>query len=235
MEPLRHAIFDLDGTLVDSLAGITWSVEEALAACGLPPLQRDLRPIIGPPIRAILGAVAGLADSPELDGLEQAFRASYDAEGWRKTTCYAGVPDLLWRLLTSDIGLWVVTNKPSRAARRTLRQLKIDDFFQEVVSPDSRIPPYVSKREALLDLLSRHALSSGECLLVGDTAEDCQAAAAAGMACAIVAHGYGRGLPAELPGDCFRVTGWDGIEKALAGEPAIAPERAGKQEVKAHD
>ena len=116
MPSLRHSIFDLDGTLVDSLPGITWSVEQALALCGLPPLAVDLKPSIGPPIRSILAGVTGLRDAPSLDRLERAFRASYDAEGWRKTACYEGAPDMLRRLRAGGIGLWVVTNKPSRIA-----------------------------------------------------------------------------------------------------------------------
>jgi len=223
MESLRHAIFDLDGTLIDSLPGIAWSVEQALAECRLPDLAQDLRPLIGPPIRSILATVAGFTDPTALDRLERAFRASYDAEGWRRTTCYEGVPDMLWRLLTNDVGLWVVTNKPSGAARRILRQLKIDSFFQEIVCLDSRSPAYVSKTEALMELLGRHSLSRSECLLVGDTWEDCHAAVAAGVSCAIVPHGYGQGLPSALPGGCCRVSGWDGVERLFEEAPALAP------------
>jgi phosphoglycolate phosphatase len=227
METLRHAIFDLDGTLIDSLPGIAWSVEQALAACGLPELSRDLRPLIGPPIRSILATVSGLQDAPALDGLEQAFRTSYDADGWNKTICYEGVPDMLWGLLTRDIGLWVVTNKPSKVSRRILRHLKIDGFFQEITCLDSRTPAYVSKAEALRDLLDRHSLSFTECLLIGDTAEDCQAAVATEVACAIVPHGYGPSLPPSIPFSCFRVTGWDGITGLFERAPASAPLIAG--------
>jgi phosphoglycolate phosphatase len=51
---VRHVIFDLDGTLIDSLPGIAWSVDVALRSCGLPPAERDLGPFIGPPVRDIL-------------------------------------------------------------------------------------------------------------------------------------------------------------------------------------
>jgi len=140
MPSLRHAIFDLDGTLVDSLPGIAWSVGQALALCGLPPLTVDLKPLIGPPIRSILASVTGLRDAPSLDRLERAFRASYDGEGWRKSTCYEGAPDMLRRLRAGGIGLWVVTNKPSRIALRILREIEIDGLFGGVASLDSRAP-----------------------------------------------------------------------------------------------
>ena len=49
MLAFRHIVFDLDGTLVDSLPGIEWSAREALAACGAGPLLRDLGPLLGSP------------------------------------------------------------------------------------------------------------------------------------------------------------------------------------------
>ncbi|HEY1182805.1 MAG TPA: HAD hydrolase-like protein [Bryobacteraceae bacterium] len=236
MPSLRHAIFDLDGTLVDSLPGIAWSVGQALALCGLPPLTVDLKPLIGPPIRSILASVTGLRDAPSLDRLERAFRASYDGEGWRKSTCYEGAPDMLRRLRAGGIGLWVVTNKPSRIARRILREIEIEGLFGGVASLDSRAPAYVSKAEALTDLVRRQGLSRTECLLVGDTLEDCNAAAAAAVACAIVPHGYGPNLPAVLPDNCRRVSGWDSIERLFEAEPASAAGSAGgTQEVNKHD
>jgi len=196
----------------------------------------DLKPLIGPPIRSILASVTGLRDAPSLDRLERAFRASYDGEGWRKSTCYEGAPDMLRRLRTGGIGLWVVTNKPSRIARRILREIEIEGLFGGVASLDSRAPAYVSKAEALTDLVRRQGLSRTECLLVGDTLEDCNAAAAAAVACAIVPHGYGPNLPAVLPDNCRRVSGWDSIERLFEAEPASAAGSAGgTQEVNKHD
>jgi phosphoglycolate phosphatase len=191
MESTRHIVFDLDGTLVDSLPGIEWSVGQALSICGLPPLEESLRSWIGPPIRSILGAISMVSDPPLLDRLEQAFRQSYDTVGWRKTVCYEGVRDMLWGLLTSGVGLYLVTNKPFKPTHRILRQLKLDAFFQEIVASDSRLPPYVSKAEALAELLQRHGLAPDQSLMVGDTRDDVAAAAAAGIRCAIVDHGYG--------------------------------------------
>jgi len=190
---MRHAIFDLDGTLVDSLPGIGWSIDEALAACGLPPASMELRPLIGPPIRSILARVSSMADSRSLDCLEKAFRTSYDSGGWRRTLCYAGVPDLLRDLLASDVGLWIVTNKPLSATRKILREFMLEGYFSDVVCRDSRLPAYGSKAEALMDLIRRRGLRRWECVFVGDTEEDRRAAEEAGVQCVIVPHGYGSG------------------------------------------
>jgi phosphoglycolate phosphatase len=195
----RHAIFDLDGTLADSLPGIAWSIREALAACGLPPFSMELRPLIGPPIRSILATVSGLRDAASLDRLEQAFRASYDAGGWRRTLCYEGAPELLEDLFSAGIGLWLVTNKPARATGKILRELMLNGYFAETVSRDSRLPAYGSKGEALTDLLGRRGLRPGDCVMVGDTEEDRRAAEEAGVASVIVPHGYGAGRAGERP------------------------------------
>ena len=121
MSPVRHVIFDLDGTLVDSLPGIAFSVDAALAACGLPQAGVDQAPLIGPPVREILAAVSGATSRELLDWMERSFRASYDAEGWRRTVCLPGVPDMLRRLMTGGVDLWIATNKPALPTGRILR------------------------------------------------------------------------------------------------------------------
>jgi phosphoglycolate phosphatase len=212
MSAVRHVIFDLDGTLVDSLPGIAFSVDAALRACGLPPVKRDLAALMGPPVRDILAAVSGGADRHMLDRLERSFRASYDAEGWRRTVCLAGVPDMLWRLMTGGAALWIATNKPSFPTGRILRELNLAALFREAVCRDSRIPPYASKAELLFDLVERHDLDREACLMVGDTAEDWHAAEAAEIPCAIVGPGNG---PCALPRDCCRIGGWDELEEMV--------------------
>lgn len=210
----RHAIFDLDGTLIDSLPGIAWSVEVALQERGFPPAAGDLRSRIGPPIREILAKLTGLREGRELDRLEGSFRGHYDSEGWRLTECQAGVPEILWDLLTGGAELWLVTNKPATATEQILRHLKLSGFFREAACRDSRRPPFGSKAELLRDLVRRHGLNRAECLMIGDTREDREAARAAGMRCAIVPHGYG-----DRPGGLSYCTGWEEVSEICTGVP----------------
>lgn len=205
---LPHVVFDLDGTLVDSLPGIQWSVEAALAETGIPARHRDLKPLIGPPIRRILAELSGVSEEPALDRLERAFRSSYDSSGWRRTVCCEGALATLRALMDSGLSLYLVTNKPAPATIRILRSLRLAPFFQEIVCRDSRIPVFESKAEMLLDLLRRRGFSAAESLMVGDTLEDAHASLAAGMPCALVPHGYGRGLDNALPANCLRIRAW---------------------------
>jgi phosphoglycolate phosphatase len=186
MTPFRHILFDLDGTLIDSLPGISWSIDAAFAQCGLPHTSRNLQQFLGPPIRTMLSAISGISDAATLDPLEQAFRHSYDSEGWRKSTCRTGVPELLRDLAAAGVELFIVTNKPAPATHKILRELALDSFFQEVVCRGN----HSSKAQLLTGLLERRALDPAACLMVGDTREDSDAAAAAGVACKIVSPNF---------------------------------------------
>jgi phosphoglycolate phosphatase len=203
----RNVFFDLDGTLVDSIPGIQWSVDAAMEACGMVRSVHDLKPLIGPPIRDILATVSG-AHSAVLDRLELAYRSDYDSGGWRRTTCQPGARAAVERLHHAGCGLWVVTNKPGHAARSILGELAMAQYFHEIISRDSRTPGFHSKGEMLTNLLQRCALNRANCIMVGDTLEDCRAAEEAGIQCVLVPHGYGGGLDGPLPRGCRSISGW---------------------------
>lgn len=192
----KAVLFDLDGTLLDSLPGIRHSAEAAFAECGLPMNGVDLRALIGPPIRTILARMAridadgGLSEE-QLDRLVRAFRLSYDSEGWRMTPHYDGAADLLRALRGVGRRLFVVSNKPRRISGKILENGGTLDLFEEIVTLDSRNPAYSGKREMMHSLMERHGLDPQECLMVGDTMEDATAASESGMKFCLATHGYG--------------------------------------------
>jgi phosphoglycolate phosphatase len=192
----KAMLFDLDGTLLDSLPGIEHSARAAFAACGLAMGEVELRTLIGPPIRTILAraAVAGADGGPseeQLDRLVQAFRLSYDNEGWKMTPHYAGAAEFLRLMRAEGKRLFVVSNKPRHISLTILEAGGTLELFEEIVTRDSRRPAYSGKREMMASLMERHGLEAQDCLMVGDTMEDAEAASATGMQFCLMTHGYG--------------------------------------------
>jgi phosphoglycolate phosphatase len=184
-------LFDLDGTLLDSLPGIEFSIRSAFAQCALPEPQKNIRSLIGPPIRSILASLAGDVSPSTLDRLEQAFRTSYDSEGWSMTPHYPAATNVLRSLHSKGVRLFVASNKPIHIATRILQEEGTFALFEAVLTRDSRIPPYAGKLEIMQCLIEAHDLDPGRCLMVGDTMEDVEAAAHIPMRIAFMTHGYG--------------------------------------------
>ena len=184
-------IFDLDGTILHSLPGIEYSVREAFARCQLPYRNVDLRRLIGPPISTILSIVGDIQDSEKLDSLVQAFRSSYDSEGWRKTELFPDARNVLEALSQNGHRMFVVSNKPQKISVRILDHLDIRRLFETIMTRDSLFPSYSGKAEMLLALAHDHHIDLHQALVVGDSIEDAKASAEAGAPFAFMAHGYG--------------------------------------------
>lgn len=200
--PLKAAMFDFDGTLVDSLPGIEHSIDHALHACGCAPRTGEVRQFIGPPIRSILSRVTGETQPERLDALEAAFRSSYDSDGWRRTFFFEGATEVLETLATAGVSLFVVTNKPEQATSRILANAGILTLFTDVICRNSAGKLFRSKAEMVEHVLSVHRLSPDESVFIGDTAEDYEAAATAGVPAVLVQHGYGYARDGESIRDC---------------------------------
>jgi phosphoglycolate phosphatase len=190
MNTLKSLIFDLDGTLIDSLPGIQLSAQaaadQALGGRRVP----DLRPHIGPPVRIVLSRALGISDAATLDVLEAEFRRSYDSDGWRNTAAFPTVPELLRDAAGGGIDCFVVTNKPALSVGRILHRLKLSALLREVVCKDPCQP--CTKSVMLGALLERRRIDAAGALMVGDSDEDALAAEENGLRFVAAAYGYGR-------------------------------------------
>jgi phosphoglycolate phosphatase len=188
---IMNLLFDLDGTLVDTLPGIEYSCRAAASAI-LP--QREfpgLRGRIGPPIREIFQKIFLDLTPDTLDGLENRFRASYDTEGWLKSEAYPQVAETLTELRRREVRCFVVTNKPALATGRILEHVGLRQYFDQAVSPDSRPERFASKAEAIAYLLEQHELKCDDSWFVGDSKDDADAAKACTLRFIAVVYGYG--------------------------------------------
>ncbi len=179
------AIFDLDGTLVDSLEDLTASVNHALRAVGLPPRTREeIHGFVGEGARVLLER----AVAPHLHLLEPAlaaWRPHYQAHCLDHTRPYPGIEALLGGARRA---LAVHTNKPGAMARKILAGLGLLPRFAGVTGGDEapRKPDPTGARE----LMALVGASPDETVFVGDSRVDVATARAAGVAFVAVTWGF---------------------------------------------
>ena len=196
----RNFIFDLDGTLVDSLPGIEASIQHALDRCLPGRAMPSIREQVGPPIAVMLARIYPELQPAELDELVRAFREHYNAEGCRGSVLYPGVTETLHELHGRGASMFVLTNKPSVPTRMILDRAGILSLFLDVVSPDAVTPSFATKPAAAQHLAAQRALRSDETVVIGDGIDDAAAAACCSFAFVIAGYGYGSaasGKPAE--------------------------------------
>jgi phosphoglycolate phosphatase len=181
---IRLAVFDLDGTLVDSKLDLCLAVNHALRRVGLP--ERTLDEVAG-----FVGEGAAKlverAVSPRLDLSRPALEAwweHYEAHLLDHTVLFPGLAELLAR---APFALAVHTNKPGRLARRILEGLGVAPRFAEVLGGDEA--PRKPDPDGTRDLLARFGAAPEEALLVGDSLVDLETARAVPLRFVPVAWG----------------------------------------------
>ena len=187
----KNFIFDLDGTLVDSLPGIAAALAEAFQSIGRTLPESNLRAAIGPPISVIARRVDPSLTESQGRAIEQAYRPLYDDHCWSLTTLFPGVAAALHTLHRRGHALFLLTNKPRIPTARILEHLGLSQLFSDLYTRDRVTPPFASKTLMLEALLAHHVLDSAASLLVGDTAEDAEAAHANRVSFVFVTYGYG--------------------------------------------
>lgn len=188
---IENIIFDLDGTLVDSLPGIEYACHHAIDSVCPNRGSFELRPFIGPPIRDIFCRVFPDIDSNELESLVKEFRKIYDEVGWEKTLLFDDVQATLIELENLNIQNYLVTNKNKLPTEKILDLLNIRNCFAEIVCPDSVTPAFQSKSDAMAYLINKNDLDHEKVLSVGDTSFDQAAATTCGIPFAAAYYGYG--------------------------------------------
>jgi phosphoglycolate phosphatase len=191
-------LFDLDGTLVDSLPDIGAALNQGLAALGRAPFPLDdVRSLVGEGVLRLAEkalarrpADAGAADPALAQVLADHVRASYRARPCVHTRLYPGIATLLERLRADpDRRLAVLTNKPGEVTRPLLAALGIDQLFHAVVG-DGDGHPRKPDPAAARALLARFGVSPAQALVIGDGLPDLQVARAAGCDAAAALWGY---------------------------------------------
>lgn len=174
-------VFDLDGTLVDSVPGIAACLRAAFADV-VPGLEiPDPAPFVGPPVARMIPALApDLAPAVHAAVLAR-FRLRYDGDGWRVVDPMPGARAALVALTEAGVRCFVATYKPERPTRAILAALALLPLVEDLRCVDGPGGPAPTKAAMLRDLLDRAALVPARTWYVGDTPGDAEAAAEAGL------------------------------------------------------
>lgn len=190
----RLVAFDLDGTLVDSLADLTSAVNAALADEGVAPLSRDevVRFIGNGARNLVAGSLRARGGEVSEDRVSRAlgvFQRCYDEVCLDQTVLYEGMEELLDALVRRGVLLAVLTNKPAAFARKILGGLGVDGYFERVVGGDD-LPTRKPSPEGLLQLVEMAGVSAPQAILVGDSTVDLETARNARVDSCAVSWGF---------------------------------------------
>jgi len=174
-------IFDLDGTLADTLQDIGNALNQALERKELPPHPlSSIRQFIGHGVHAlVLRALPDThAENPE--DILQSFREIYGEHLLDTTLPYPGIPSLLEELASEGIPMGILSNKPHAMTREIAWRLFPGIPFVDVVGQQEDVPSKPDPTSALI-LAAQMGVSPEQCVLMGDTPVDIQTALSAGM------------------------------------------------------
>lgn len=193
-------LFDLDGTLTDPKAGITRSVQIALARFGIAVADPDeLTPYIGPPLIGSFQRLHGLSHGDAVRAVAY-YREHFATKGLYENELYPGVSDLLLGLRAAGETLILATSKPTVFAERILEHFGIARYFDLVVGSNLDHTRVEKAEVVAFPLEERPRIAPGRAVMVGDREHDVLGARANGVPAIGVAYGYGGVAELETAG-----------------------------------
>jgi len=200
--PLQLVMFDLDGTLVDSVPDLHASTNAMLADLGYPLVcEEQVRSWVGNGAAMLVKRalardieISRLQPDSEFDAAYARFIHHYTQFNGVHAQCYEGARDLLGSLRRRGIHTAIVTNKPEQFSYPLVEQLSLDTDL--LVCGDT-LPQRKPDPQPLHHCLHHFDLSARRALMVGDSISDIHAAHAAGIKIVAVSYGYNHGIPIE--------------------------------------
>jgi len=196
----RLVMFDLDGTLMDSVPDLAAAVDKMLMLLGREPAGIErVRDWVGNGSRVLVrrALAGGLNHDGVTDELADEalalFMQAY-AGGHELTAVYPGVRECLDWLREREVKLAIITNKPAQFIEPLLEEKGLAGYFDWLVGGDT-LPQQKPDPAALFWVMDKAGVAPGESLFVGDSRNDVRAAKAATVPCVALTYGYNHGEP----------------------------------------
>ena len=190
MKKYKAAIFDVDGTLLDTTEGVLSAVQYTIRAAGLHEIDRQsLLTFIGPPVQDSFCNVYGVSaeKAQELAGI---FRNRYKDYDLLKAVPYAGIYEVMEELQKSNVGIAVATYKRQDYAETILRHFRFDDYSDILYGSD--FENKLKKPDIIRLCMDRlKIIDPADVVMVGDSMHDAKGAQDLGMDFIGVTYGFG--------------------------------------------
>jgi len=193
-------VFDLDGTLVDSVPDLTNALNKVLSERGYSPLERpEVAPLVGDGVPTLVARAFAARGGSEAEAAEALPRyiQIYEATATALTRPYPGVRETLGELRRRGYHNAVCTNKLQNATMAVLAGLDLAPLFDAVAGGD-RYPVKKPNPGHLLGLIGELGGSAASAVMIGDSENDAAVAHAAAVPVIIMRYGYSRVAPETL-------------------------------------
>ena len=210
-------LFDFDGTLFDTLEGITKSVQYAVNKRGLNPALDSLRCFAGPPLVDMFMEHFGFDRDTALQAVAD-FRERYKPIGLYECRVFPGIRELLIKLKQAGYRIGMATSKPQVLAVELLEREDMLSLFDALVgsSPDKSNDSKADVLRRAMDVLGSTAAQT---VLIGDTKYDVAGAKQCNVSCVGVGWGYAAEGELEAAGAACIVPDIPTLEKLLLHKP----------------
>jgi phosphoglycolate phosphatase len=216
MSPYDTYIFDLDGTLLNTLTDLTAAVNHAMNVCGMPPHTHDqVRQFLGNGMAALITlAVPNGRQNPCFEQAQQAFRSYYLEHQFDHTGPYEGIPQVLAMLRKRGRHLAVVSNKFHAATSELCRHYFPDTIEVAIGEHEAEGIRRKPAPDTVIEAMRQLGVDKERAVYVGDSDVDILTARNAGLPCISVLWGFrdrqflqqhGATLMAERPEDLLRM------------------------------
>ncbi len=194
----RTVVFDLDGTLVDSLPLVLRAIAHAIEPFGpVPPTMEIFARLGGPPERFLLPLVGDARHVPvAVERLEKFHR-----ENFQLIQPFDGLHAFLGRLRAAGVELAIWTGRDRASSEPLLRDHRLADFFPTMLCGDD-LPTHKPDPAGLREIMRRIGATAGETVFVGDADVDVLGGAGCGVDTVLIRHQ--RNIPAEIGRQAWR-------------------------------
>jgi phosphoglycolate phosphatase len=191
-QPPRTFIFDLDGTLLDTLGDLAASVNYALQSCDMPQHSiDDVRRFVGNGVRLLMErAVPGGTAHPRFDEAFATFRQHYMEHSLDTTRPYDGIPEMLMTLRRHGCRTAVVSNKFYAATQELCRHFFADSIEVAIGEHEAEGIRKKPAPDTVNEALRQLGVGREQAVYVGDSDVDVATAAASEMPCISVLWGF---------------------------------------------